>query len=63
LARVHARIDREQLDGVVEETPMLLPIQKEFYRIMLQERKAKILDFSMERLLARKQGAPVHLAP
>jgi hypothetical protein len=52
LKRVHSRINMEQLDKIVEETPALLPVQKEFYRIMLYERKAKILDYSMEQLLA-----------
>jgi hypothetical protein len=54
LKRVHGRIDMEQIGNIVEETPMLLPVQKEFYQIMLQERKAKILDYSMEQLLARE---------
>jgi hypothetical protein len=40
---------------------MLLPVQKEFYQIMLRERKAKILDYSMERLLAQRQGAARHM--
>lgn len=57
LKRIHGRIDMEPVDKIIEETPMLLPVQKEFYRIMLRERKAKILDYSMERLLAREQGA------
>ncbi|MDR1193760.1 MAG: HipA domain-containing protein [Peptococcaceae bacterium] len=57
LKRARARIDMEQLSGIVEETPLLLPIQKEFYQIMLRERKAKILDYSAERLLAREGDA------
>ncbi|MPM51981.1 Serine/threonine-protein kinase CtkA [bioreactor metagenome] len=56
LKRVHSRIDMEQLDKIVVETPTLLPVQKEFYRIMLHERKAKILDYSMEQLLAMEQS-------
>jgi hypothetical protein len=55
LQRVYGRIDMEQIGSIVEETPTLLPVQKEFYQIMLRERKAKILDHNMERLLAREQ--------
>ena len=54
LKRIHARIDMEQIDGLVEETSFLEPVQKEFYRIMIRERKEKILDYSMERLLKRE---------
>ncbi len=57
LRRVHGRIDMEQLTKIVEGTPGLLPVQREFYRVMLQERKAKILDYSMELLLAQEQGS------
>jgi hypothetical protein len=30
----------EQVCGIVEKTPMLIPVQKEFYQIMLRERTA-----------------------
>lgn len=50
LERICGRIDMEQIDGLIEETPFLVPIQKDFYRIMLRERKKCILDYSMERL-------------
>ena len=48
LKRVHARIDMEHIDRLVEETPFLEPVQKEFYKIMIRERKEKILDYSIE---------------
>lgn len=51
LKRIYAKIDMGRMNRLVEETPFLLPIQKEFYRIMLRERKEKILDYSMEKLL------------
>ncbi len=57
LKRVHGRIDIERLCRIVEETPTLLPVQKEFFQIMLHERKAKILDYSMEQLFTMEQGA------
>ena len=51
LKRIHARIDMERINRLVEDVPFLEPIQKEFYRIMIRERKEKILDYSMELLL------------
>ena len=48
LERVAARIDMERIGNIIDETPTLLPIQKEFYRIMLSERKEKIIEFSLE---------------
>lgn len=33
------------------QTAEIAPVQKEFYQIMLKERKEKILDYSIERLL------------
>ncbi len=57
LKRIHARIDLGCIDSLIEETPFLEPIQKEFYKVMVRERKKKILDCGMERLL--KQNAPV----
>lgn len=51
LRRVYDRIDMEQIWKLIEETPTVTAEQKEFYRIMLTERKEKILDFSMNQLL------------
>ena len=47
LRRIHERIDMEKLNKIIEETPFIEPVQKEFYQIMLKERKEKILDYSM----------------
>ncbi len=55
LKRIHERIDIEKINQLVDDTPFLVPQQKEFYRIMLKERKEQILDYSMEQLLALEQ--------
>lgn len=59
LKRIYARINMERIDMLIEETPFLESVQKEFYRIMLRERKEKILDYSMEQLLKqeKRQGS------
>lgn len=58
LKRIYARIDVEEINRLVEETPFLAPVQKEFYQIMLKERKEKILDYSMEQLLKLEGQEP-----
>lgn len=56
LKRIHARIDLEKINQLIEETPFLVPVQKEFYQIMIRERKEKILDYSMKRLTKNHQS-------
>jgi hypothetical protein len=51
LKRVSGRIDMEKIRMIVDKTQTLLPVQKEFYTAIISERKAKILDYSMEQLL------------
>lgn len=55
LERVHPRIDMERIGEILETTPSLLPVQKDFYRLMLRERKEKILDYSMEQVQKQRQ--------
>ncbi len=55
LKRIYDRIDMKKINRLVEETPFITPVQKEFYQIMLRERKEKILDYSMELLLKQEQ--------
>lgn len=54
LKRIYERIDMEKINRIVKEPPFLEPVQREFYQIMLKERKEKILDFSMELLLKQE---------
>lgn len=55
LKRVYRRIDLKKISKIVDETPELHPIQREFYKIILQERMEKVLDCSMEQLLRKEQ--------
>ena len=36
---------------MIDETPVITDIQKKFYKIMLSERKEKILDYSLRKLI------------
>lgn len=64
LKRITERIDMNKLCVLVEEVPSITELQKDFYRIMLSERKEKILDYSMKLLLKQElsqreqQGVP-----
>lgn len=50
LARISGCIDMDKIDRLVDETPGITELQKDFYKIMLSERKIKILDYGMELL-------------
>ncbi|MBQ7145194.1 MAG: HipA domain-containing protein [Lachnospiraceae bacterium] len=50
LGRILPRIDMERIREIVENTPFVSNLQKRFYLAMLNERKTRILDYSIERL-------------
>ena len=41
---------------IVDETPFISDLQKEFYKTMLRERKEQILDFSYQKLRKRERS-------
>lgn len=51
LVRIIRRIDMDKIYALVEETPAITELQKDFYKVMLSERKSKILDYSMGLLI------------
>lgn len=55
LKRIVPRIDMNCIKAMIDETPFLSDLQREFYFVMLKERKAKILDFSLGALLSNKR--------
>ncbi len=50
LKRILPKIDMDKIYKIVEETPFISDLQKEFYKTMLRERKERILDFSYQKL-------------
>lgn len=56
LKRILPKIDMEKIYNIVEETPFISDLQKEFYKTMLRERKERILDFSYQKLHMREQA-------
>ncbi|MGO5051002.1 HipA domain-containing protein [Lachnospiraceae bacterium LCP25S3_G4] len=57
LKRIAERIDMDKIGRMIEETPFITEVQKDFYKVMIFERKAKIIDYSME-LLLRQELTP-----
>lgn len=55
LKRISERIDMDKIYELIDETPTLLPIQKDFYKVMITERKKKILDYSMDLLMRQEK--------
>ena len=56
LKRIVPRIDMKKIMKLVDETPYIDDLQKEFYKTMLTERKAKILDKSLQKLRRRERA-------
>ena len=50
LRRIVPCIDMEVIEALVEDTPYLNELQKQFYKTMLRERKRRILDYSLTAL-------------
>lgn len=50
LRRILPKIDMDQIYKIIDETPFISNLQKSFYKVMLQERKERILDFSYRKL-------------
>lgn len=56
LKRILPKIDMKKIYDIVNETPFISDLQKDFYNTMLRERKERILDFSYQKL--RKHECP-----
>ena len=54
LKRIAPKLRQQDLWELVDSTPFISDLQKEFYRTMLSERKERILDFSLQKLLKRE---------
>lgn len=50
LSRIFPKIDLENVNKIIEETPFISDIRKEFYKKIIQMRYEKILKYSYEKL-------------
>jgi len=55
LKRISKQIDMDKINELIDEISTLLPIQKDFYKVMITERKKKILDYSIDLLLKQEK--------
>lgn len=53
LKRIAGRVNMDEITKLIAETPAISPLQKDFYQVMITERREKILDYSMSLLKAR----------
>lgn len=56
LKRIYRQIDMKKIYKIIEETPSIIEIQKDFYKVMISERKEKILDYSMDLLMKQEMN-------
>lgn len=54
LQRIVPRIDMGSIKKIIEETPFVSELQKEFYTTMLSARKERILDYALD-LISRER--------
>lgn len=50
LKRIASRIDIKKIYEIIDNTPTVTELQKEFYKTMLTARKERIIDFSLNKL-------------
>lgn len=50
LKRIVPQIDMIKIERIIEDTPFLSDLQRQFYKTMLGARKKQILDFALEKL-------------
>ena len=50
LKRIASRIDMKKIYEIIDNTPTITELQKEFYKTMLTVRKERIIDFSLNKL-------------
>ncbi len=55
LMRIVPKIDLKKINEIIDETPYITQLQRNFYKIMLYERKTKILDSSLKKLMLREK--------
>lgn len=56
LKRIQPKIDLTEINRIIDDTPYINDLQKNFYKIILKERKEKILDVSLQKLRKRERS-------
>lgn len=58
LKRITKQIDMKQIEELINNTPYISDLEKIFYKTMLNRRKERILDFSLNKLLKKELTTP-----
>ncbi len=56
LKRIVPKMDMQKINALIDDTPFISDLQKDFYKTMLAERKEKILDKSLQLLRRRERS-------
>lgn len=60
LKSILPRIDMGKINAIIDETPFITQLQKDFYKTILADRKTRILDFSYQKLLRNQNNHSRH---
>ena len=55
LKRIQPRLNLQRINELIDATPFISDLQKEFYRTTIRERKEKILDMPLQKLQKRER--------
>lgn len=55
LERIVPKIDMMKIREMISHTPFISELQKKFFITMLEERKTRILDYSLDRLMSKEK--------
>lgn len=55
LKRVYPNIDMKKIEGIIDETPLLSAERSKFLKIILHERKERILDKAYEKIVSKQK--------
>ena len=58
LRRIVPRIDLEAINNMIDETPYIGGLQKQFYKTMVSTRKEILLDRPLKKLLKKEKREP-----
>lgn len=56
MERIIPRINMKRINWIIENMPFINDLQKRFYTTLLEERKTRILDYSLELLIKRDRS-------
>lgn len=56
LKKIGSRIDLNKINGIIDNTPYISKLHQDFLKVMIKERKEKIIDKAMERVIEKSEN-------